>query len=74
MRYIQYRGLSQVTNWVKLKFAAMNLKTGQMAVERFKTSIFLNCKNLLPVGKNKESRLVNARRDFSIVLYYLGAK
>ena len=27
MRYTQYRGLAQVTNWVKLKFAAMNLKT-----------------------------------------------
>ena len=26
MRYTLYRGLSQVTNWVKLKFAAMNLK------------------------------------------------
>ena len=26
MRYTQYRGLKQVTNWVKLKFAAMNLK------------------------------------------------
>lgn len=26
MRYTQYRGLSQVRNWVKLKFAAMNLK------------------------------------------------
>ena len=26
MRYTQYRGLTQVTNWVKLKFAAMNLK------------------------------------------------
>ena len=25
MRYTQYRGLAQVTNWVKLKFAAMNL-------------------------------------------------
>ena len=25
MRYTQYRGLTQVTNWVKLKFAAMNL-------------------------------------------------
>ena len=22
----QYRGLAQITNWVKLKFAAMNLK------------------------------------------------
>ena len=26
MRYTQYRGLTQVANWVKLKFAAMNLK------------------------------------------------
>ncbi len=26
MRYTQYRGLTQVSNWVKLKFAAMNLK------------------------------------------------
>ncbi|MDL2248989.1 transposase, partial [Tyzzerella sp. OttesenSCG-928-J15] len=26
MRYTPYRGLSQVTKWVKLKFAAMNLK------------------------------------------------
>lgn len=26
MRYTHFRGLSQVTNWVRLKFAAMNLK------------------------------------------------
>ena len=26
MQYTPYRGLSQVTNWVRLKFAAMNLK------------------------------------------------
>lgn len=26
MRYTHYRGLAQVTRWVKLKFAAMNLK------------------------------------------------
>ena len=26
MRYTLYRSLTQVTNWVKLKFAAMNLK------------------------------------------------
>ena len=26
MRYTQYRGLAQVTDWMKLKFAAMNLK------------------------------------------------
>ena len=34
MRYTQYRGLAQVTNWVKLKFAAMNLKkVGNMEME-----------------------------------------
>lgn len=27
MRYTRYRGLTQVRNWVKLKFAAMNLKS-----------------------------------------------
>jgi hypothetical protein len=26
MRYTSYRGLAQVSNWVKLKYAAMNLK------------------------------------------------
>jgi hypothetical protein len=26
MRYTHYRGLAQVYNWVRLKFAAMNLK------------------------------------------------
>ena len=26
MRYTHYRGLAQVQNWVKLKFAAMNIK------------------------------------------------
>ena len=26
MRYTPYKGLAQVTNWVRLKFAAMNLK------------------------------------------------
>ena len=35
MRYTQYRGLTQVTNWVKLKFAAMNLK--KLAAWKWKT-------------------------------------
>ena len=34
MRYTQYRGLAQVTNWVKLKFAAMNLK--KLATRKWK--------------------------------------
>lgn len=36
MRYTQYRGLTQVTNWVRLKFAAMNLK--KYAVHSWKSS------------------------------------
>ena len=34
MRYTLYRGLTQVTNWVRLKFAAMNLK--KFAIHRWK--------------------------------------
>ncbi len=34
MRYTLYRGLIQVTNWVRLKFAAMNLK--KYAIHRWK--------------------------------------
>lgn len=34
MRYTPYRGLSQVTNWVRLKFAAMNIK--KYAIHRWK--------------------------------------
>lgn len=36
MRYTQFRGLAQVTNWVKLKFAAMNLK--KLAIWKCKES------------------------------------
>ncbi|HPK53367.1 MAG TPA: transposase, partial [Smithellaceae bacterium] len=38
MRYTHYRGLTQVTNWVKLKFAAMNLK--KLAKCKAGTSLF----------------------------------
>ena len=37
MRYTQYRGLAQVTKWVRLKFAAMNLK--KLAKWKWKDSI-----------------------------------
>ena len=57
MRYTPYRGLSQVTNWVRLKFAAMNLK--KYAIHRWNMSNlyglyncffsnFQNFKNLTP--------------------------
>lgn len=41
MRYAPYRGLAQVTNWVKLKYSAMNLK--KLAMWRWRdtsTSLF----------------------------------
>lgn len=38
MRYTQYRGLAQVTKWVKLKFAAMNLK--KFALHRWLDPLF----------------------------------
>jgi transposase len=38
MRYTNFRGLSQVTNWVRLKFAAMNLK--KYAMHRLKCLCF----------------------------------
>ena len=34
MRYTQYRGLTAVTNWVKLKYVAMNLK--KVAIHRWR--------------------------------------
>lgn len=41
MRYTPYRGLNQVTNWVRLKFAAMNLK--KIANWKFRNNDFLDC-------------------------------
>jgi transposase len=36
MRYTLYRGLSQVSNWVRLKFAAINLK--KLAIHKWRNS------------------------------------
>ena len=41
MRYTQYRGLAQVSNWVKLKFAAMNLKKLACWLWKEKSSPFM---------------------------------
>lgn len=38
LRYTPYKGLNQVTNWVRLKFAAMNLK--KLAMWKFKSTHF----------------------------------
>lgn len=36
MRYTPYRGLAQVTNWVRLKFTCMNLK--KLAIQKWRCS------------------------------------
>ena len=38
MRYTHHRGLARVTSWVRLKFAAMNLK--KLAIWSCKTLVF----------------------------------
>lgn len=51
MRYTPYRGLTQVQNWVKLKFAAMNLKKfakhrwNETHPSRFLLVLFKSCDN-----------------------------
>ncbi|MDD5856628.1 MAG: hypothetical protein PUE19_00240, partial [bacterium] len=45
-RYTHHRGLTAVTRWVKLKFAAMNLK--KLAVWSWKCS-FLSLRSLFPL-------------------------
>lgn len=40
MRYTLFRGLAQVTNWVRLKFAAMNLK--KYAIHSWRKRIFFS--------------------------------
>ena len=59
MRYTQYRGLAQVTNWVKLKFAAMNLK--KLATWKWKQ------KNPSP---GKRRRRILAADYFSWLLFF----
>lgn len=57
MRYTQYRGLAQVTNWVKLKFATMNLKkTGHLEMETEKS--------FFPFSNEKACLGVIAKTDF----------
>ena len=41
MRYTPYRGLPAVTAWVKLKFAAMNLK--KLAIHKWMRLLFSAC-------------------------------
>ena len=40
MRYTEYRGLILVSNWVKLKYTAMNLK--KLAIWKHKASLYFS--------------------------------
>ena len=51
MRYTPYRGLNQVTNWVRLKFAAMNLK--KIAKWKFRNESFFAFLNILSIFNPK---------------------
>ena len=54
MRYTPYRGLTQVTNWVRLKFAAMNLK--KLAMRKWYTSLpYLKLFSFLPLNSRNPS-------------------
>ena len=44
MRYTPYRGLAQVTKWVKLKFACMNLKKFALHSDKGKCFLLLVCR------------------------------
>lgn len=46
MRYTHHRGLARVTNWVRLKYAAMNLK--KLAIWSWNNSFFRFLSSLLP--------------------------
>lgn len=60
MRYTQYRGLAQVTNWVKLKFAAMNLKSWPIGSGR--SAFFAGFRSFLRYIRPKPGcRLVRSR-------------
>ena len=60
MRYTHYRGLAQVTNWVKLKFAAMNLK--KMALWKWKRT------HPTPKGRICQNKNVFSNNS---ILYYV---
>jgi len=47
MRYTLYRGLAQVSNWVRLKFAAMNLKKLAIWKSRYSTALLFDLLSLL---------------------------
>lgn len=85
MRYTQYRGLTQVTKWVKLKFAAMNLKkmamgkwdNGKGGKNSFYFWLILRTsaeKFTIKIGKDRLKALVSTLRSKSfcvLVCFYL---
>ena len=57
MRYTPFLGLTQVTNWVRLKFAAMNLKKLARWLARHRPSLFTFFLFLLRFFKTRFSLL-----------------
>lgn len=64
MRYTQYRGLAQVSKWVRLKFAAMNLKKlaiwkAKPPVPKPKTAIFIQLFQFLIQNNEKPAAMLS---------------
>ena len=57
MRYTQHRGLTQVTNWVRLKYAAMNLK--KLATWAWNTPVFAHILRHFTIFATKTPAFVN---------------
>ena len=62
MRYTHHRGLAAVTRWVRLKFAAMNLKAGKLALDRLLFPVYI--RSLLPELHENPLLSANESRGF----------
>ena len=62
MRYTHHRGLAAVTRWVRLKFAAMNLK--KLANWSWKNSLFLFLDICFPIFYTKTPVFLSRKQGF----------
>ena len=64
MRYTPYRGLTAVTTWVKLKFAALNLKKFAIHKRMFEGSFFILSMFEATLHRSKAASLTGCRANF----------
>lgn len=68
MRYTPYRGLAQVENWVRLKFACMNLK--KLAIHKWRNCLLFYVFDYFYADFNKIAK--SHSRIFSRMAFYTG--